>query len=81
MREWISVKDRLPELPDYDYCSRIVIACDSKNFVSPMIYCRTLIRGKPINRWKHYWGKIADVQVTHWMPLPEPPEEERNEQH
>ncbi len=75
MSEWISVKERLPELPAGKWSSKMVLACNAKNHVSPMFYERAYVRGKSVERWKFYWDRIADVQVTHWMPLPEPPED------
>lgn len=74
--KWISVKDRLPELPAGNWVSRTVIAAQGDGNVSPMIYERVLVRNKPVERWLFSWGKIADIKVTHWQPLPEPPEEE-----
>lgn len=64
MSEWISVKERLPER------FKPVLICREKN-------------GKPYVEqgykdvcewWKVYGTRTK--QVTHWMPLPEPPEEE-----
>lgn len=61
---WISVKDQLPER------FKPVLICREKN-------------GKPYVEqgykdvcewWKVYGTRTK--QVTHWMPLPEPPEEE-----
>lgn len=73
--EWISVKDRLPEIPGRGWASKMVIAANGNGYVSPMLYERAIIRGKTAYRWKFYWDRIADTEVTHWMPLPEPPEE------
>lgn len=70
--EWISVKDRLPELPCGVWASKMVIALQEGNHVSQMIYERAVLKGKTVERWKFYWDRIADVEVTHWMPLPEP---------
>lgn len=75
MSEWISVKDRLPELPGTSWASKMVIACKESRWVAPMIYERAIVRGKPVERWKNYWDCIAYEKVTHWMPLPEPPKE------
>lgn len=72
-QNWISVKDKLPELPNDDWAQKMVIACYRKNHVAPMIYERVIIRGKRVERWKYHWCKVADEEVTHWMPLPEPP--------
>jgi len=69
--EWISVKDRLPEIK----YSTPNISCSDKVLVTD---------GKHVqvgNRWlcedrEHF---LADCReelraITHWMPLPEPPE-------
>ena len=74
--EWISVEDRLPELPDKDYCWVMVLACKktSKNSM-PMFYERQLVRKQRVERWKYYWDRIADELPDYWMSLPEPPEE------
>lgn len=64
MQQWISVKDRLPE--EFEN----VIAANK--------------RGKAYDIDKAWWngyrwdrcGKGSYRNVTHWMPLPEPPEEE-----
>lgn len=74
--EWISVKDRLPELPDQDWCSVMVNTAKKGNPKSRlMIYERSIIRGKRVERWKYYWDRIADELPDYWMPLPKPPEE------
>lgn len=66
MSEWISVKDRLPE-----------------EFVDVLAYLKN---GKINRTWRDKVGfrnatskKVrwySDGSVTHWMPLPEPPEVE-----
>ena len=63
MREqprWISVEDRLPDNED-------TVLCVTKN-KRPFV-CRY------DHYWKH-WRVSGSVKVTHWMPLPEPPEVE-----
>ena len=58
--EWISVKDRLPDA----FCPVIVYR---KGHVE---------RGaRDVNGWWKVYG-TRTKSVTHWMPLPEPPEEE-----
>lgn len=59
MPAWISVNDRLPE-----HCKNVL--------------CVTT-RGRPFvckydHRWKR-WVIGGNVTITHWMPMPEPPEE------
>lgn len=67
MSEWISVKDeRKPK-----FLERILVC-----------YCNDVVREgfyrDDFNKWYIYgWGGLGDVEVnaTHWMYLPEPPEE------
>ena len=78
--EWISVNERLPKLPNTDYCSVMVIAAYNGDPISrPMSYERVLIRGRRVERWEYYWDRIADETPDYWMPLPEPPGKEREE--
>ena len=66
-QEWISVKDRLPP--------------DGKK---PYLTCRKTVKGRTVieSRYLHtsyespcvaYWEGKKNGEVTHWMPLPEPP--------
>lgn len=78
MSKWISVKDRMPNVnkTEYDYESVYVIATNGK-VVRPMIYERACVRGKRVYRWKWCGDKVYDYSdITHWMKLPEPPEDE-----
>lgn len=76
---WVSVEERLPELPEKDWCSKMVISCDKNGHVAPMIWERAQVRGKMIERWKYHWDRIYDgAGITHWMPLPAPPGEGNN---
>ena len=62
VQEWISVKERLPE------DSRSVILCTRSRIVGVGFYSKTT------RNWvQHYSGGGIYVDVTHWMPLPEPP--------
>lgn len=63
--EWISVKDRLPEDPENQFSELRHIITDGKTVtVSTFVYW-------PPWTWilPHYMK-----EVTHWMPLPKPPE-------
>lgn len=72
--DWIPVSEKLPELRD-TWWHRTLIVC-KKGYVMPMNYERDIVHGKVVNRWKWTWGKICDdpEYITHWTPLPEPPE-------
>lgn len=66
MAEWISVKDRLPE-DGKVLCVRKSEAFRDRRYVD-------------ILNVDHGWFMdgafvVADGNVTHWMPLPEPPKE------
>lgn len=62
MNKWISVKDRLPEEN-----VRVLVWLDETLYDYTHIDTDRLKR----NTWVR-WGKA----VTHWMPLPAPPNEE-----
>ena len=61
--KWINVKDRLPEEDKY------VLAWEKQGFT----YCDALKNGV----WRI--GAKNGAIATHWMPLPEPPMEEKND--
>ena len=58
--KWISVKDRLPD------CANTVLAIDRDGIMASAYY---------VGNW-HSGGELDECAVTHWMPLPEPPEGE-----
>lgn len=63
MSDWISVKERLPDIND-EY---IVFTEDAEVFI-----CEYL---PSVNQW---WDRDASIiygRITHWMPLPDPPKE------
>ena len=64
--EWISVKDRLPE----PYV--IVLCCTNKGYVDTDSFGRY---SKVFLKCDDMEGKVG--QVIAWMPLPEPPREEK----
>jgi len=66
MSDWISVEDRLPDnstyIKDTDICH--VLATDGKDV--------TLLLYRHDGGWKDAAGRGVS-NVTHWMPVPEPP--------
>ena len=81
---WISVKDRLPEEETnpltMDF-KEVLCFCDFGG-IPRRTDVRTYKFGK--RSWMeegHFWhgGTPMDAVVTHWMPLPEPPEEGKRE--
>lgn len=68
--EWISVNDRLPEEGEH------VIACDKEKAV-----CEAMLSVDGKFCWSVFWGDWGDLMdVTHWMPLPEPPKGEMHDE-
>lgn len=77
--EWISVKDRLPDVdtcPEKFY-ERAHVNVYNGEYVLPAIYERINYPEQKLKyRWKYCWGRTYDgPPITHWMPLPEPPKE------
>lgn len=80
MSEWISVKERLPEINER------VLVLEKNTENENMVYtCDTTIEvcyraDMCVGGWIDDAGfalgeRFYDVEVTHWMPLPEIPEE------
>lgn len=62
---WISVKDRLPEMSGY------YLVCTHNTFYDTYCISKVYFSGG-------VWGSLRKryTNITHWMPLPEPPKEE-----
>lgn len=59
--EWISVKERLPEVWEH-----VLAVVGLRGIVEAAVYDGV--------KWKVAWNHDELTDVTHWMPLPEPPE-------
>lgn len=64
--KWISVEERLPEK------GQTVMVCGVRNGMQVGAFRGTL---SAINNRKWSWKKNSCLEITHWMPLPEPPKE------
>ena len=67
MAEWISVKDRLPDAE-----GRYIVYAQNLTGYEPLenpVFVALFAFGEWI------FDKWGDNRVTHWMPLPAPPEE------
>ena len=62
--KWIPVTERLPEKGE------VVLACGKRHATSGMF--QGALRNNP-KLW--HWKGNTLKEVTHWMPLPEPPKE------
>lgn len=69
---WISVDERLPEVDarydEYEYSAELIVYDGSQKRVA--YYCHTT------KEWRDSRYEDDIIEVTHWMPLPEPPKEE-----
>ena len=65
--EWISVKDRLPNLSDFEN----ELLCCFKGW-DDMYFMRILEYDANYEEWSDWQGEVYK-NVTHWMPLPKPP--------
>ena len=68
MSEWISVKDRLPQPGRY-------VACIAKR--NPFSRLMPMVARIEKNGWANPITEQYISEVTHWMPLPEPPKEDK----
>ena len=69
--EWIKTKDKMPEYEDIYLIVRngeVGCAC-RQNFLIDVIWNNDFTGGFSI---------IPDEEVTHWMPLPQPPIDKQN---
>jgi len=75
--EWVSVEDRLPEDDTSEYKAQIAVLVLTDR-ESIKIKKRTYHPGRVYygkfypERWD--WGTFNDDRITHWMPLPAPPD-------
>lgn len=77
MSEWISVKDRLPK-----HNQRVLIFAEGKEDFSTIIQISHignvgLFPSTPMYDWiAPFQYFFMNYEITHWMPLPNPPERE-----
>ena len=65
VQEWIPVTERLPDIGDR-------CLCNVKSFAFPGSFYHAIL---PYDKYGFVEGGIYTDDVTHWMPLPEPPKE------
>ena len=67
VQEWISVKDRLPEAGGY-------VVCIAKR--NPFSRFMPMVARIEKNGWVNPITEQYISEVTHWMPIPQPPKGE-----
>ena len=73
MNEWISVEDRMPINTDN------ILAFNGYGGVGEYDIMYYTVHSK-IHKWAFYYDYDRSeeiVEITHWMPLPEPPKEKK----
>lgn len=76
MSDWIDVKDRLPDFSQMDsiYPQRAYALVVYEGHVYKGSYLRWIRAGEEVMYWSiPHIHSSESLQVTHWMPLPEPP--------
>lgn len=66
---WIPVTERLPEKNGPYLCCWKASADEKKHIARIMVW-------RADTGWMNVWDEPMSNYVTHWMPLPQPPEEE-----
>lgn len=71
---WINAKEQLPELPDVPFCNVLVMACNDGDTKSrPMLYQKSVVRGKPVYKWLTACGGETYRIPDYWQYPPAPP--------
>jgi len=74
-KQWISVDERIPEMRkpygSAPFLESERVLATNGHYVFIAKFAETYRQRK--KRWEDHTGRVADV--THWMPLPEPPKE------
>lgn len=81
MSEWISVEEKLPENEDY-----VLAYAEKKDISAVSIFVNKKIIAKYLgveSELEYYFCSIENIGrifhgITHWMPLPQPPNGENN---
>jgi hypothetical protein len=76
---WISVKDRLPICfgrGNWDGLrSDLVLTIDNKGDINIALVYNGFMDGSEFENWYTKNDYEVENEVTHWMPLPEPPKQ------
>ena len=75
--EWISVKDRLPEI-EQEVLAYWEWVDSNKKIYPSMSVCYIQSITKYVNSQSVEWNEVGSNMITHWMPLPPKPIEITN---
>lgn len=75
--QWISVKDRLPELNEHGYSNDVLMFGEHGMEVTHIEKVKRIVEWKGIQEVIETNNGAPIEAYTHWMPLPEPPKEEK----
>jgi len=73
MSEWISAEERMPEDGGIGYSNTVLLYSPHDGVL--VGYLDTQTYAEPT--WREYDGWAISWPVTHWQPLPDPPEDDQ----
>ncbi len=75
MPQWISVKDRLPEIGERGYSDDVLMLSEHVMEVTHIEKVKRIVKWKGLEEVIETNNGTPIEEFTHWMPLPKPPEE------
>lgn len=76
--QWISVKERLPEIGSYGYSEDVLLLSQvGRMEVSHIEKVKRMVKWRGIEPVIETENGTPIEDFTHWMPLPEPPKEDK----
>ena len=76
MPQWISVKDRLPEIGERGYSDDVLMLSEHGMEVTHIEKAKRIVKWKGLEEVIETNNGTPIEAYTHWMPLPQPPKEE-----
>jgi hypothetical protein len=74
--QWISVKDRLPEIGERGYSDDVLMLSKHGMEVTHIEKVKRIVKWKGLEEVVETNNGTTIEEFTHWMPLPQPPKEE-----
>ena len=73
--QWISVKDRLPKFNEHNYSDDVLMLGKFGMEITHIEKTKRIVRWKGLQEVVETNNGSSIDEYTHWMPLPNPPEE------